>query len=602
MSRARYRQIAVHSAALSADGSASGVNGHGSNGTPHALSTPPSADLQFPATPLPISDPRAARAVLAAIRTLDSSDSALLERMGFGERFGNQADANLTTTYGGRRDLYRSFGYPQTISLPRYRHRYERGDLASRLIDVYPDAVWGNGFDITEQRAKVDDVKGDTAKGKKKTGIAGGGKGPDDATPLELASAALAKRLLLSTVFNRADKLARLGHYSVVLIGVRDPNAKLELDKNGAPIPQLIDWSTEMPRLSSPDDIIYLRPVSEQNAFITKFDLSPWSERFGLPLEYRISSTIGGGAAGSNEAQRAISIPNLNVHWSRVIHVAHDLLEDNVFGRPYLKNIWNRLDDLDKIIGGGAEATLQRVTTGLHANTTGDVDITPEQIQEMHDMFERYRLGLETDIYTHGVDVKQLAVAVANFDVNAQTIISIICGTKSIPQRILLGSERGSLASTQDAKNWESSYGKDREKSAVPVVRAFHDRLITYGALPKPQDAVAGYDVSWSTKVKLGDDEKATLVAGFALANSNQVHAGDTVIMTSNEMRNQWLELDPIEVDEAENEAEADPNADGTKPEQVPADTSTVDDGKSVSAKVPAVKPKSATTTGDSSK
>ena len=43
------------------------------------------------------------------------------------------------------------------------------------------------------------------------------------------------------------------------------------------------------------------------------------------------------------------------VHASRVIHVAEDILDDEVYGIPRLEPLYNYLDDLLKVVGGSAE-------------------------------------------------------------------------------------------------------------------------------------------------------------------------------------------------------------------------------------------------------
>ena len=47
------------------------------------------------------------------------------------------------------------------------------------------------------------------------------------------------------------------------------------------------------------------------------------------------------------------------VHASRVLHVAEDCLDDDVYGIPRLKPVFDRLDDLLKVVGGSAEFFLR---------------------------------------------------------------------------------------------------------------------------------------------------------------------------------------------------------------------------------------------------
>src|SRR3972149_1706788 len=102
-------------------------------------------------------------------------------------------------------------------------------------------------------------------------------------------------------------------------------------------------------------NIIYLKPFSEGSAMISTYETDKASERYGLPTSYDVLAISGQ--------------PRAKVHWSRVVHVAEDLLDDDVFGRPRLKRIYDRLDDLMKIVGGGAEATWQTMDRGMAFST-----------------------------------------------------------------------------------------------------------------------------------------------------------------------------------------------------------------------------------------
>lgn len=435
--------------------------------------------------------------VIADFRT---GASALMERWQFMRQAG--------ITFKGKRDTYEIFGYQRTISTKDYRDRYARGDIAARVVECYPKATWRGGATLQEDQD------------------------PEVTTVFEEACEALSARLNIWPIFERANILARLSQYSVLLIGTRDGNL-----------------AQPLPRGTSTDDIIYLTPFSggggpgqsrgsgggfeSTDATIASFVEDPRDPRFGLPLTY-------------NLRRMNITTPTLQnvVHWSRVVHIAEGILDDEVYGQPCLENIWNRLDDWDKVLGGGAEAFFQRANAGINLNLDKDVAMTTkpnkEADKQLQEEFEEYSNNITRLLRTRGMEVRQLGSDVADFSRPADAIITAIAGAKGIPKRILLGSEMGQLASGQDRDNWDTQVQDYRTSFAGPrVVRQFVDRLIEFGYLPKPVQ----YEVIWPTVSNLTEDEKATGAQKWASVNAT---AG-TTIFSEDEIRYKWYGLEPLE-------------------------------------------------------
>jgi uncharacterized protein len=88
---------------------------------------------------------------------------------------------------------------------------------------------------------------------------------------------------------------------------------------------------------------------------------------------------------------------------------------------------------------------------------------------------------------TRGAKLQDLGSAVAQFGPQVDAIMDMIAGGSRVPKRILLGSERGELASTQDKENFDARVKDRRKDHAGPnVFRPFVDRLVWMGALPAP--------------------------------------------------------------------------------------------------------------------
>lgn len=451
-----------------------------------------------------------------ATARLQSLVSDASSRLQLGRWFGGLGADGVS--FNGRRDLYDALGYARIITLRAYYERYQRGGIAGRVVEAYPKALWGSGPDVFED------------------------EDPTVSTPFEADLELLVKRLNVWSVFIRAHILAAIGHYSVILIGARD-RGRSSTSSSSTPG----DISTPLPRMSGPEDILYLKPLPEWRAKISAIVTDADDERFGLPLTYQV-------AVGS---PANFQIANLDLfgfnnsglitkpcHWTRIIHVSVNRVEDDIYGTPTLRRIWNRLDDLEKLLGGGSEAAWNRIDPGTQFDIDPTLDIGDEDMADLEEEIGEFRQGMSRDIFTRGVKATVLSGSPANFDKNADCIMAHIAGTSEIPQRILLGSERGSLASEQDRNNWDDRIKEGREEDAVPHARLFIDRCLDHGAL-SPLSNADDYTVHWPKIDALDDKDRASTMLAICQANQAQSHAGGVAVMTEDEIRDRIWGMEP---------------------------------------------------------
>jgi hypothetical protein len=408
-------------------------------------------------------------------------------------------------TFRGNRDMYVALGYKDSLAASDFRDRYDRGDISARLVDAFPKATW-RGIGVVYDNDRVELT-----------------------TAFEQATKELEKRLHLWNMFHRVDKLAGLGQYSVLLIGAPG--------KADSPLPRNI----------GPEKIVYVQPYGQTNARIEAFDEDPKSPRYGLPALYSLSrrSTQSTAGISTSGAYDAVKNEDLKVHWTRTIHIAENLLDDNVTGQNRLARVWNRLDDLDKIVGGGAEAFWMRAHPGYQFNLPENfVFKNEEEKQKFNDEVEEFVQGMRRTVRSKGVEMNTFDADVANFDRHAATTLGIIAGACEIPLRLLLGSEQGELASSQDRVNWTERVQDRRTEHAEPIiVRAFFDRLIAHGILAPAKNE---YQVWWPEVLDFPLTERTDVAAKQAEINQRQ----GEIVITTDEIRDQTLGLKPLkEVD-----------------------------------------------------
>jgi uncharacterized protein len=378
------------------------------------------------------------------------------------------------TSHNGARDYFEVLGYAKELTIDAYWSKFERDPLGGRIVEFPPAETWRDSPTVKDGRDK--DALDDTAFAK------------------AWADFAEAKRVY--HYCKRVDTLCGIGRYGVLLIGVAgDSNLEVEV--------------TRVPSL---DSILYLRPYGEPSVDVAEYEIDPASPRFGLPRIYNLSvgdpnSTISGGASLPSQKMR--------VHASRVIHVAEGLLENEVYGMPRLQRVINLLDDILKLVGGSAEASWLLMRKGFVLNIDPTATLTDDDKEYIEQQVDEYDHGISRFMKTRGVTVSDLGSEVVDPSGPFSVIISLISAATGIPQRILLGSERGELASSQDASNWAGHIASRQLNFAEPtILRPLIDRLLTWGALPKPN--AKNYTVVWDALFELNDQERALIGSTWA--------------------------------------------------------------------------------------
>ena len=423
------------------------------------------------------------------------------------------------------RNTYEQFCYPHNLSFGDYHSRYCRGDLSKRICDAYPNACWAMPPVVTD-----DDDK-------------------ESETEFETAFADVAKRLQLFSRFRNADVLANIGAYSIIVVGVSDGK----------------DVAKPLGSVNGIDDLIYLTAYNQQRAVITAYEDKPSSPRFGLPKVYRV--TTGGYKTDNTEGATQMGESTFDVHHSRVIHICENNLDNELFGIPRLMPIYNRIVDLEKILGGSAELFWLNGRGGLQVNTTDqtqnlDVDNLREQLDDYTDNMRRV-------IATKATEVKVIEHTVPSPDKQFEVLISAIAGTTGIPQRLLIGSERGELASSQDANAWIQRVAERQAAFCeVRLVRQFTDLCIAHGILPKPKDDK--YEVQWADLMQLGEAEKATIAHTQVQALAGYLNAGGSMLIPPRQFVEDILgleyredEVDELILDDTDDDDDDKPPAKG---------------------------------------
>ncbi len=344
-------------------------------------------------------------------------------------------NAVLGQFFDGKRDLYAVFGYRRSISAADLLFKYERQDIATRIVEADPRACWAS-----PPKPLADE-------------------------PFLKAWQDVISRTDMFHHIYRLDNMIGMYSFGVLLLGFDDGKDLKEPLEEG-----------------SAKKLNFVQAYSEVSVDIHEFEDNPLNPLFAMPRMYNIR------AQSIQFGTRKIfkSMP-IEVHASRVIHVAENTLETSVYGNPRLIRVFNLLDDVLKTVGGAAETYWMSGSKGLQADVDKDLELTPEDADALADEIEEYQHQLRRFIRTRGVEITDLGGKVADPRGVFSTQIALISAASGIPQRILLGAEAGQLASAQDRANWAVRVEERRELFAQPVVlNPLVRRLVFAGVIPVP--------------------------------------------------------------------------------------------------------------------
>lgn len=415
-----------------------------------------------------------------------------------------------------RRDIDKECGYPLEITTEEYKYKFKRGDIASRVVSLYPEACWAEPPLIYETE-------------------------DEEETEFERRWNRLQGRFRLHSLLQRADRLSGIGRFGIILLGINDDQT---LDK---PVAGLDAMGQRQTQEGTNYKLLYLRTFDESFVRVMRLEEDVKNPRYGLPVEYEIQFALEqmengspinpGMGAGTNGSVTTTK----KVHWHRVIHLADNKASDEVYGMPRMQVVYDRLLDLKKIAGGSGEMFWKGGFPGLSLETpltdpSGvaielDVEATKEQVLA-------YQEGLQRHLALQGVEAKSLQPNVADPSSHLEVQIRLVSIGLACPWRVLMGAETGQLASGQDMVAWNKRMNNRREDYVTPqVIRPFIDRLIVLGVLPFPEGdepveleegepPAPQYIVHWTDLNTPSDEEKATVAEKRTNAMSKYVAGG----------------------------------------------------------------------------
>ena len=328
---------------------------------------------------------------------------------------------------------------------------------------------------------------------------------------------ALVKKHRLWAKLKMVDRLATMHRYAILVLGVRDGKALSE--------------PLEVPDSGESLELAYIQPYDEEAVLNIRYDKDPLSDRFGKPSQYTIEVK-----RRVSEAEEATK--STVVHHSRVIHIVQNPLNDEHNGLPFLLPIWDDLDDMLKVVGGSSESFWRMAAEDVIARVSAETQFPTEAEKEefKQGLYDRAN-RLTNLLMVQGLDDLQIR---SGTPVDPSGLFSVlarrISGYSGVPQRVLFGSEAGTLASEQDESNFAGNIATRQKVYAQPdILEPFIDFCILYGILPAPENGEyhlgeldrAG-EWRWPPIESMNEKEEAEIAERRALAMQR---AADTAVV-----------------------------------------------------------------------
>lgn len=444
------------------------------------------------------------------IATLRALESILTSRSSF-------IDRSSISAFEGTLDFFHVLGYPRELTNQHYRALYERSGLAERFVRLLPEMVWVNDIFIEE----IEDV--------------------DELTQFEADINGLFEEKKLWTELLLADIGRRLTRYAVLLIGIDDG---LDLDKPANATVSL-------------DQILYFTPYDEERAQVSS-KVGPRKDmdkeealRIGLPEFYNI---------------KVSDTQTLRVHHSRIIHIVDptDLLDNRYESSPVLRSVYNDFIGLYRVDDGGCLQQWRSATRNVNYDIDPEIFKAPETgygkiakawsdkinslVQNNKDQLEEAERNLRPYAVTSGITPHTIQASVPTFSSNAEYKIKKIASKQGLPWRMFFGAEAGDLASSQDRQMVTDRVNEYINKVAKPNARLIVDWLLAHNTVKLTRSDT--YDVQWPATDQLNQDELSTILVRIADANQKQVLSGAQPFYTTDEVRNDFLEKEPVDIDD----------------------------------------------------
>lgn len=423
----------------------------------------------------------------------------------------NNAARSLAGMFPGyfeasKHNHYRDFGLPTAVTFDLAYNAFRRNGLGAAAVNKTIGKTWQDNPFLQEfQRDGT--KKGDQAE-----------------TQVEADIRQRFDDLRLWQRMAEADRRSMVGAYAGVIVRFADGQ---RLDQPVTRVPGGLLGLVE------------IIPAWEGQLTASQWNTDETSEGYGQPTLYQFNEA----AVGTSSQPR-----QFNVHPDRVIIWSSD---GTLNSTSALEPGYNDLMAAEKIIGAGGEGFWKNAKAGLglEVEPTAQIDQMAKTmgvevgdvVDKMNEQVEGFNQGFDKSLMLQGIKAKVLGVTLPSPEHFFAIAVQSFAASMTIPMKILVGSQTGERASTEDNDEWSRTNMARRRNQVVPTVMAFVRLLERVGILPAKDWHLDWADLTEST---MGEKiDRAT-----KMADVNQKMPNETVF-TGDDIRN-VVGMEPLSDDE----------------------------------------------------
>src|SRR6266511_1453653 len=377
---------------------------------------------------------------------------------------------------GQKHDHYKDFGFPQYVDFKLVYDMYDRNSLAKAAVDKTTRKTWQDPPWLLE---------------KPRDGSEGAVK---KETRLEKAIRQHFSKIRFWTKVMEADRRSLVGKFGAVILRVADGKPTSEpLEKVSGGLDALVD----------------IIPVWEGQLKVTRWDTDVKSMSYGDPLMFEYDE----GSIGQNSGPSPVSqgrARKLTVHPSRIIVWSMDGTMD---GESSLKAGFNDLVTIEKITGAGGEgfwknakqapilemdkeADLQKMARAMGVPVDKVADV-------MNENASNWQQGFDELLRLQGMTEKLPKLELPDPEHFYMNALQSFAASFDIPLKVLVGTQTGERASSEDASQWNQTCNFRRKNTVIPNILQIVARLENCGVLKEnPEWFVDWTDLTESTMLE----------------------------------------------------------------------------------------------------
>lgn len=399
---------------------------------------------------------------------------------------------------GYKHDHYKDFGFPEVVDFDFLYELYQRNSLAKAAVDKTTRKTWQDPPWLLE--TPRDGSEGATKK----------------ETRIEKAIRHKFTDLRFWTKVMEADRRSLVGRFSGIILRVAD----------GRPTDQPLGTVT-----NGIDGLVDIIPCWESQLKVKEWNNDVLSVDYGEPTMYEYDEGTIGPMVSSPSPSGTTRRRRLTVHPSRVIIWSFD---GSLDCDSALKAGVNDLLSLEKIVGAGGEGFWKNAKQAPILEMDKEADmvkmakamgVDPTKLADvMNEQAAAWQKGFDELLMLQGMTAKLPKIELPDPEHFFMNALMSFSASFDIPLKVLVGTQTGERASTEDASQWNQTCNFRRKNTVIPNLMQIVKRLETCGVLKENPE----WFIDWTDLTEATILEKIDRVAKMAKVNKD---AADIVFM-----------------------------------------------------------------------